>query len=51
MDKKRNNRASFWVSVGAAVLIILLLAWLTLAEATGNTDVAAHIPSVCRLLG
>lgn len=41
--KKRNNQSKVWVSIGAAVLIILLIAWLTMADLWGDTDVAAMI--------
>lgn len=47
-DRKRShrdhrNRTSTWVAIGAIFLIILLLIWLTFADLTGNTDVAAFI--------
>lgn len=41
-DSKR--KYNIWLIVGAIVLIILLLAWLTFAMFTGDTDVAAFIP-------
>ena len=42
MDKKnRMNKNSFWVAVGAIVLIILLLGWMGMALFTGDTDVNA----------
>lgn len=40
MTKKQVN---FWVAVGAVVLIILLLLWLTFADLAGDTDVAAWV--------
>lgn len=41
-DKKYYGRGtSFWLIVGAIVLIILLLLWLTIADFWGDTDVAA----------
>lgn len=40
-DKKHSNRTSLWVAIGAIVLIILLLVWLTTADLWGNTDVNA----------
>lgn len=43
MSKKINNRTSLWVVIGAIFLIILLIVWLTFADLTGNTDVAAFI--------
>ncbi len=41
MKKKRGNNKNIWISIGAAVLIILLIAWLGFAALGGNTDVAA----------
>lgn len=41
--RDRRNRTSTWVAIGAIFLIILLLIWLTFADLTGNTDVAAFI--------
>ncbi|MDE6333829.1 MAG: hypothetical protein K2L77_04185 [Muribaculaceae bacterium] len=43
MSKKSRNRINVWVAVGAAVLIVLLLVWLTVAFMAGDTDVAAFI--------
>ncbi|MDE6206647.1 MAG: hypothetical protein K2M55_02445 [Muribaculaceae bacterium] len=45
MSERRNrrNRASIWVALGAIFLIILLIVWLTFADLTGNTDVAAFL--------
>lgn len=40
---KGRNRTSLWVAIGAIFLIILLVLWLTFADLTGNTDVAAFI--------
>lgn len=42
-DKKHNRRTNFWVAVGAVILIILLLVWLTYADFFGDTDVAAFL--------
>lgn len=43
-DKRsRRNRTSVWVAIGAIFLIILLILWLTFADLTGNTDVAAFL--------
>lgn len=42
-DKKNKKRTSLWVAIGAIVLIILLLVWLTVADFFGDTDVAAFI--------
>lgn len=43
MSKKSKNRINVWVAIGAAILIILLLVWLTVAFLSGDTDVAAFI--------
>lgn len=32
--------------IGVIVLIILLIVWLTVADFTGDTDVAAMIPTI-----
>ncbi len=40
---RRKNRISVWVAIGAIFLIILLIIWLTFADLTGNTDVAAFL--------
>ncbi|MBD5216225.1 MAG: hypothetical protein HDS78_06905 [Bacteroidales bacterium] len=40
---KNRNRTSLWAAIGAIFLIILLILWLTVADFTGNTDVAAFI--------
>ncbi len=40
---RRTNRTSVWVAIGAIFLIILLIIWLTFADLTGNTDVAAFL--------
>ncbi len=34
---------SVWVAIGAVVLIILLIVWLTVADFAGDTGVAALI--------
>lgn len=41
-DRKKNNR-NIWISIGAVVLIILLIVWLTTADFFGDNDVAALI--------
>lgn len=43
--KRRNrvNKTSVWVAIGAVVLIILLIVWLTVADMAGDTDVVASI--------
>ncbi|MDE6464970.1 MAG: hypothetical protein K2L16_10145 [Muribaculaceae bacterium] len=42
-NTSRRNRASVWVAIGAIILIILLIVWLTFADLMGNTDVAAFL--------
>lgn len=42
MDKKKHN-VTVWLSIGVAILVILLMIWLTFADLTGDTDVAAFI--------
>lgn len=39
----RRNRTSVWLAIGAIILIVLLIVWLTFADLTGNTDVAAFL--------
>ena len=41
-DKKKKN-GNILVVIGACVLIILLLVWLTMADLWGDTDVAASV--------
>lgn len=43
-DKKNKNK--FWLVLGAIILIILLIVWLTFAMFTGDTDVASFIPAI-----
>lgn len=40
MSKKSQK---IWLAIGAALLIILLIVWLTFAFLAGDTDVAAFI--------
>lgn len=40
---RKKNRMSLWLAIGAIFLIILLIVWLTVADLTGNTDVAAFL--------
>ncbi len=40
MSKKSQK---IWLGIGAALLIILLIVWLTVAFLAGDTDVAAFI--------
>lgn len=42
--RDRNRRVNIWVGIGAIVLIVLLIAWLTIADLWGDTDVAAMVP-------
>lgn len=42
---KRRNRTNLWIGIGAIILIVLLLVWLTIADLWGDTDVAAMIPT------
>ncbi len=39
-DKRKRHDANFWTAVGAVVLVLLLLFWLTMADFLGDTDVA-----------
>lgn len=48
-DSKNKNKV--WLVIGAIVLIVLLLVWLTFAMFSGDTDVAAFIPSLPFVLG
>lgn len=41
---RRYRRTQMWISIGAAVLIILLILWLTMADLWGDTDVNAVMP-------
>ncbi len=41
--RDRNRRTNLWVGIGAIVLIVLLIVWLTIADLWGDTDVAAVI--------
>jgi len=40
---EKQRKANIWVVIGAAVLILLLILWLTMADLWGDTDVAACI--------
>ena len=46
-DRKSKSGTSLWVAIGAVVLIILLIVWLTIADFFGDTDVAALITPFC----
>jgi len=41
--RRKNKYINTWVAIGAIVLIILLIIWLTMADFFGDTDVAAAI--------
>ena len=40
---RKSSRTPVWVAIGAIFLIILLIIWLTFADLTGNTHVAAYL--------
>lgn len=42
-SKRQNSRLNIWLVIGVAVLIVLLLVWLTYAMFLGDTDVAAMV--------
>ncbi|MDE5684202.1 MAG: hypothetical protein K2I39_08335 [Muribaculaceae bacterium] len=42
-SSNKKSRTPIWVAICAIFLIILLIIWLTFADLTGNTDVAAFI--------
>jgi len=42
--QRRKTHTAVWVSIGAVVLIILLVLWLTDAMFLGDTDVSAPLP-------
>lgn len=48
MEKKHRNKTGvpMWVTIGAVILIILLIGWLTYAMFLGDTDVAAPAAEV-----
>ncbi len=44
MDKRGGrDKMNLWISIGAIVLIVLLIVWLTLVDLWGDTDVAAMV--------
>ena len=45
-NRRKKRGASFWMYVGVAVLIILLLVWISIAEFTGDTDVNMISPGM-----
>lgn len=42
-NRSGNSKTNLWISIGALVLIILLIVWLTVADLWGDTDVAAMV--------
>lgn len=42
-EPRRWRRVNTWVAVGAVVLIVILIIWLSIALASGDTDVAASV--------
>lgn len=42
-EPRRRRRVNRWVAVGAVVLIVILIIWLSIALASGDTDVAASV--------
>ena len=42
-SSSKKSRTPIWVAIGAIFLLILLIIWLTFADLTGNTDVAAFL--------
>lgn len=51
MTDKRKKATNLWVAIGAIFLIILLIIWLTVADLTGDTDVAAFISPIKSIIG
>ncbi|MCM1032601.1 MAG: hypothetical protein NC405_02470 [Odoribacter sp.] len=46
MTERKKNKTSIWIAIGAIILIVLLIIWLTFADFAGETDVAAMLPMV-----
>lgn len=46
--RRRKHKVNLWMCVGVAVLIALLLIWLTIADIWGDTDVAVAIMPIFR---
>lgn len=42
-SKRQYSRVNLWLVIGVAILIVLLLVWLTYAMFLGDTDVAALV--------
>lgn len=50
--KRKYSSMNIWLVIGVAVLVILLLVWMTIASMTGDTDVAAFVtPGVMSAAG
>ena len=50
MSRKQQKQTNLWIAIGAIFLIILLIIWLTVADMSGDTDVAAMItPGIINL--
>ncbi len=47
--RRKNRYVSTWVAIGAIILIILLIIWLTMADLWGDTDVAASRNALCMI--
>lgn len=45
-NNRKRNKTQVWISIGAVVLILLLIIWLTVADMAGDTDVNAIMPLV-----
>lgn len=43
-DSRKQRHTQIWISIGAIILIILLILWLTIADLWGDTDVSAILP-------
>ena len=48
--RKRRSSFSLWAAIGAVVLIILLIVWLTIADLWGDTDVAQFALPLANML-
>ena len=42
LRRERRRSFSIWAAIGAIILIILLVLWLTIADLMGDTDVVAE---------
>lgn len=49
-SRSRSRKTQIWISIGAVVLIILLILWLTIADLWGDTDVNFVTPVFSRSL-